>query len=354
MPGTTTDPIAPIALRSALVASLLVLLAALVGAAVRLLPWVLDPSIPWATLAPFARSLLAVAVEAAVLTGWPVGWALAAARLVERGEARVLASLGERPSQTLLRLAPQAALFVALLAITSVALGRDAAAPGRIVGALLAEGRAACGSTADSPARGPDDRSPPASPPATHAVPFVAATWLCAPGGARLVGRTPIGGLVFTATDARVSDDLRRIDLEDARLAVAGTTKGEGNLTFRIRVGTLTLRGLAPFAQASSLPPWLRALVVTASGLAAASAAVFALLELRRRRVGTVAAVAIGAAGPLAALGALRGLELRIPEVASGAWLFAFSLVPVAAVAAVVLAAAVAALLPVARRTGTK
>jgi len=343
MPATTTtrtnDPIAPVALRGALIASLLVLLAALVGAAVRLLPWVLDPSIPWATLAPFARSLLAVAVEAAVLTGWPVGWALAASRLVERGEARVLASLGERPSQTVFRLAPQAALFVALLAFTSVALGRDAAAPGRIVGALLAEGRAACAT----------------SPEGTHAVPFVAATWLCAPSGARLVGRTPIGGLVFTATDAHVSDDLRRIDLEDARLAVAGKSgKDEESLTFRVHVGTLTLRGLAPFAQASSLPPWLRALVVTVSGLAAASAAVLALLELRRRRVGTVAAVAIGAAGPLAALGALRGLELRIPEVASGAWLFAFLLVPIAAVLAVAAAATVAALLPVARRTGTK
>ena len=341
MPATTPDPIAPVALRGALVASLLVLLAALVGAAVRLLPWVLDPTIPWATLAPFARSLLAVAVEAAVLTGWPVGWALAAARLVERGEARVLASLGERPSHTLLRLAPQAAVFVALLAFTSVALGRDAAAPGRIVGALLAEGRAAC--------------DVPVEAPATHAVPFVSATWLCAQGSApRLAGRTPIGGLLFTATGASVSDDLRRIDLDDARLAVATTTKDEPNLTFRVHVRTLTLRGLAPFAQASSLPPWLRALVVTTSGLAAASAAVFALLELRRRRVGTVAAVAIGAAGPLAALGALRGLELRVPEVASGGWLFAFVLVPIAAVLAVAAAAALAALLPVARRTGTK
>lgn len=341
MPATTPDPIAPVALRGALVASLLVLLAALVGAAVRLLPWMLDPTIPWATLAPFARSLLAVAVEAAVLTGWPVGWALAAARLVERGEARVLASLGERPSHTLLRLAPQAAVFVALLAFTSVALGRDAAAPGRIVGALLAEGRAACDVTVEAPA--------------THAVPFVSATWLCAQGSApRLAGRTPIGGLVFTATGASVSDDLRRIDLDDARLAVAATTKDEPNLTFRVHVRTLTLRGLAPFAQASSLPPWLRALVVTTSGLAAASAAVFALLELRRRRVGTVAAVAIGAAGPLAALGALRGLELRVPEVASGGWLFAFVLVPIAAVLAVAAAAALAALLPVARRTGTK
>jgi hypothetical protein len=335
------DPIAPLALRGVVVASLLVLLAALVGAAVRLLPWVLDPSIPWATLGPFARSLVAVAVEAALLTGWPVGWALATARLVERGEARVLASLGETPGQTLLRLVPQAALFVALLAVTSVALGRDAAAPGRIVGALLAEGRSACETTGAR--RGP----------ATHAVPFVAATWLCAPSGARLVGRAPLGGVVFTATDAQVSDDLRRIELDDARLALP-TAKGEGSLTFKVHVGTLTLRGLAPWAQASSVPPALRAVVVTASGMAAASAAVFALLKLRRRRIGTVAAVAVGAAGPLAALGALRGLELRVPEVASSGWLFAFVLVPISAVLAVAVASGLAALLPAFRRSGTK
>ena len=349
MRGTSPDPIAPVALRGALVASVLVLVAALVGAAVRLLPWVLDPSIPWATLAPFARSLVAVAVEAAVLTGWPVGWAVATSRLVERGEARVLASLGETPLQTVLRLMPQAALFVTVLGFTSMVLGRDAAAPGRIVGALLAEGRAACGDLSSR------------DKPATHAVPFVAATWLCAPGGARLVGRAPLGGVVFTATNAHVSDDLRRIDLEDARLGLpagAGGTatgsKGESALTFHVHVGTLTLRGLAPWAHASSIPPLLRAIVVTASGLAAASAVVFVLLKLRRRRVGAVAAVAIGAAGPLAALGALRGLELRVPEVAPGGWLVAFVLVPIAAIVAVGAAAAFAALLPVARRTGTK
>jgi hypothetical protein len=345
MLGTRPDPIAPVALRGALVASLLVLVAALVGAAVRLLPWVLDPSISWATLGPFARSLVAVAVEAAVLTGWPVGWALAASRLVERGEARVLASLGETPLQTVFRLVPQAALFVAVLGVTSIALGRDAAAPGRIVGALLAEGRAACGEPSDH------------EKPATHAVPFVSATWLCAPGGARLVGRAPLGGVVFTATNAHVSDDLRRIDLEDARLGLplaGGGAKGEGALTFKVHVGTLTLRGLAPWAHASSIPPLVRAAVVTGSGLAAASAAVFALLKLRRRRVGTVAAVGVGAAGPLAALGAMRGLELRVPEVAPGAWLLAFVLVPIAAIVAVAAAAGFAALLPVARRTGTK
>ena len=168
------------------------------------------------------------------------------------------------------------------------------------------------------------------------------------------MGRAPIGGVVFTATSARVSDDLRRIELDDARLALPGGGKGEGSLTFRLHVGTLTLRGLAPWAQASSVPPALRAVIVTLSGVVAANAAVFALLKLRRRRVGSVAAVAIGASGPLAALGALRGLELRVPEVASGAWLSAFALVPLVAVAAVLAASVVAALLPVARRSGTK
>ena len=335
------DPIAPAALRRAAAATALVLVAALVAASVRLLPWALDPTIPWATLAPFARSLVEVAVEAALLTGWPVGWALATARLVERGEADVLASVGEAPRETVLRLVPQAALFVVLLGVTSGALGRDAAAPGRIVRALLDEGRAACESSADRNA------------PGTHAVPFVSATWVChpQPAGPRLVGRAPIGGVLFTANGAHVSDDLRRIDLDDARLSVVGAGDGGG---FHAHVTTLTLRGLAPWAQASSTPPVLRALVVTLSGTAAASAAVFALLKLRRRRIGSVAAVAIGAAGPLAALGALRGLEIRIPEAPSFAWLISFVLVPMAAVAAVAGATYLAVLLPVARRSGTK
>lgn len=329
------DPIAPVARRSAVLATLLVLLAAVVAAAVRILPWVLDPSIPWATLGPFAKSLLAVAFEAAVLTGWSVGWALATARLVERGEARVLASLGESPWRTVARLGPQASVFVLVLAVTSVILGREAAAPGRVVGALLAEGHAACAREGDR------------DPPPTHAVPFVAATWLCAPSGARLVGRAPLGNVVFTATDARVSDDLRRIDLDDARLTLPGIVPA------RVHVQTLTLKGLAPFAQASSIPPGFRALVVTSSGVAASAAAVLALLALRRRRVGPVIAVAIGASGPLSALGALRGLEVRVPEVAPGMWLASFVLVPIASVAAVAVVSVVVALLPVTEGAGT-
>src|SRR5215469_9509650 len=98
-------PLPRLARTTAIVASLAIALAGFVAGAVRVLPWLLDPAVPWPTAAPFARGLAAVAIEAALLVGWPVGWALACFRYVESGEARVLLTLGERPSGTVLRLA---------------------------------------------------------------------------------------------------------------------------------------------------------------------------------------------------------------------------------------------------------
>ncbi|MBX3219911.1 MAG: hypothetical protein KF795_05280 [Labilithrix sp.] len=335
------DPMALPSLLAAASATALILGAALIGATIRLLPWALDPTIPWSTLAPFAKSLLAVAFEAALMTGWPVGWALATQRLVERGEARVLASLGEPPHRTIGRLLPQASVLGAVLVLSSSVLGYEAAAPGKVVNALLADGRATC------------------EPGATHGVPFVSATWLC-PAGAegpigderpRLVGRAPLGGVVFTAEDAKVSDDLRRIELVGARLLLP---TGSPSTRVRVRVDTLVLRGLAPWARASSLPPALRAGVVAGSSLVAGCAAAAAILRGRRRRVGGVAAAAIGAAGPLAALVTLRALELRVPETASGWWLSLFGLVPLAALVAVLAAAALVTALPERRGADSK
>jgi hypothetical protein len=324
-------------------ATALTLGAALIGATIRLLPWALDPAIAGTTLAPFAKSLLAVAFEAALMTGWPVGWALATQRLVERGEARVLASLGEPPARTIVRLLPQGAVLGAVLVLFSVVLGRDAAAPGRVVNALLSQGRDSC------------------APGETHGVPFVSATWLCPSGNGegevpRLIGRAPIGNVVFTAEGAKVSDDLRRIELAAARLSFpAGSSDGgAAAMKVRVRVDELVLRGLAPWARASSLPPVLRATVVTGSSLIAGCAAAAALLRTRRRRPSGVAAAAIGAAGPLAALATLRALELRVPEAAPGGWLFLFGLVPLAALLAVVAAAALVTALPGRRAADSK
>jgi hypothetical protein len=323
------DPIAVPAANAAVVTTALILGAAIVGATIRLLPWVLDPAISWATLAPFAKSLLAVAFEAALLIGWPVGWALATQRLVERGEARVLASLGERPARTVLRLSPQAVGFGAVLVLSSVVLGQQAVAPGKVVNELLVEGRTSC------------------TPGATHGVPFVSVTWLCPEAGEepRIVGRAPIGGAIFTAKDAKVSDDLRRIELRGARIAIPNA---------KVQVDTLVLHGLAPWARASSLPPVYRASLVTASAIAGGAIAALAILRARRRKPGGVAAAMIGAAGPLAALATLRALELRVPETSPGAWLLLFLLVPLAALAGGGVAAAVVTALPEARGADTK
>jgi hypothetical protein len=125
-------------------------------------------------------------------------------------------------------------------------------------------------------------------------------------------------------------------------------------MNVRVRVDRLVLRGLAPWARASSIPPLLRAVLVTSSALLAGWGAAAAILSTRRRRVGGVGAAAIGAAGPLAGLVVLRALELCVPETDPGAWLFLFALVPIAALSAVACAAALVTALPERRRADSK
>jgi hypothetical protein len=284
-------------------------LVAVTAAGVRLLPWLFDASVPWAVVGPFARALATVAAEAALLLGWPIGWALATARFVDRGEARVIELLGERPAVTLARLLPQGLSLAALLGAIALVGGRDASEPGRIVPELVDRGRASCASVAA---------------PTMYTVPFLNATWLCAPGWQpRLVAESPVGKALVVAEGARISGDFRRIELDDARFVL-----GSGTRMANVHVKTLTLRGLPPFAHASSLPPYARGLLVGASGLVSALAAAY--LILRRRVRARFIAVALGAAGPLSALGALRSLE-RTDAVA---W---FVLLPLASLLGVVL-----------------
>lgn len=293
-------------LKTALVASFWGILIATVAAGVRVLPWMLDPRVPWTVLAPFARSIAFVGAEAALLLGGPVGWALAAAHAVETKEARVFALLGEPPWRTALRSAPQILALAAMLAIVSLLGGRDANAPGGVVTELVARGRDTCRE---------------ATTPNTQVVPFLSAEWLCAPGREpRLVANAPIGNALVTASNATVAGDFRRIDLTDARFDVGLS---------RIHVGTLTLRGLPPWARASTLAPLLRALLMALSLIVAALACSFGISRIRlQNRFG---AVALGASGPLATLGALRYLERRDASA------LAYALLPCAALAGVVL-----------------
>src|SRR5262249_14573913 len=69
------------------------------------------------------------------------------------------------------------------------------------------------------------------------------------------------------------------------------------------------IHGMAPWGQASTLPSWLRALLLALSGILAAALAARAALVRRFAPRGRLHAIAVGAAGPLAALAVLRLLE---------------------------------------------
>lgn len=333
------DSIATAAFRCAASVTLVVLALAVALATLVLLPYGLDSTIPWSMLVPFARSFMELALETALLVGWPVGWAWAMkSTLVCPGNMHARET-GSPPLWR--RLWPQAVLLACTLSALSALLGSDASAPGRIVRTLLAEGRAAC---AESANLGHAE---------TFAVPFVGATWLCPPHGLPLlVGKAPIGDFVFSAGDARISDDLRRIELDDAHVTIL--PRSAENFAVRLRVGVLNLRGLAPLTQPSSLPPALRAFIMGLSGLVAASASVFVLRRKSSLQLGSAGALAVGASGPLTALLILHVLERRIPEEPPLAWLLLFLIVPGTSLTLVFVVSKALDLLPGARRSATK
>jgi len=312
---------------ASLVASSAIAMVGVVAGAVRLLPWLLDPSVPWAVAAPFARGLAAVTLEAALFLGWPLGCAIASFRLVESGEARVLQTLGERPERTVARLAGPALTLALALGAVALVYGSDASAPGRVATELVARARASCQAV---------------HAPKTYAIPFTELTWLCAPDREpRLVGAA-IGAMsaaVITAKDARIAGDFRMLELDDARVLFPGEPP------VSMHVAALSMRGMAPWAHASTLPAPLRALLFSLSGFVASwLASYFVLRRATSTRLGTVL---LGAAGPLAALGLVRALERADAPPA------AFVLVPAVCGVAVFLAAVLLSRLRLTRRAAS-
>jgi hypothetical protein len=205
--------------------------------------------------------------------------------------------------------------------------GSDASAPGRVVTDLIAQARASCESAAE---------------PVTYSIPFTDLTWLCAPNREpRVVGSGPgqMASITLSARAARVAGDFRALELDDASVLLPATPP------VLVHVGSLTMHGMAPWARAATLSAPARALVL---GLTAwLSASVAAFVTLRRAATARAHALVLGAAGPVAALGLVRLLET------SDARPLAFALVPVAGVAAALLAAALVSRLRGRRRAAT-
>jgi hypothetical protein len=312
---------------AALVATAILALVGLLAGAVRVLPWLLDPAVPWRVAQPFARGLVAVSLEAALLVGWPIGWAIACFRFVERGEARVLQTLGQAPLETVARLMPGGAPLALALAGVALVYGSDASAPGRVVTDLIAQARASCLV---------------ATAPVTYSIPFTDLTWLCAPDRPpRVVGSGPgqMATVTLSARAARVAGDFRALELDDARVLFPSSPP------VLVRVGSLSMHGMVPWARASTLSAPARALVL---GLTAwLSASVAAYVILKRAAAARAHALVLGAAGPVAALGLLRLLET------SDARPIVFALVPVAGAAAALFAGALVSRLRGRRRAAT-
>jgi len=146
-----------------------------------------------------------------------------------------------------------------------------------------------------------------------------------------VVGPAPVGGGAFAARAVVVSDDLRALEATDLDLVVPGS--GE-RPEARVHAGAASIRGLAPLGRASNLGAGARAilLAITATALAALAGG----LSLARAVRSRAAALALGAVGPAAALLVFSALE-RAPSSP-----LAYASVPVAGLAALFLAGAIA------------
>lgn len=275
-----------------------VALVALLAGVVRLLPLMLAPDVPIGVAPVLARGALAVALEAALFVAPPIGWAIAASRLVDRGEARALFAAGISPIGVIARSAPAMLAVLAAAAIAASSWGREARAPGRAARDLLAAARAACVA---------------AAPPAAADVPLLGVSWICLAGESpRVIGPAPLhegaSRGVLAASALAISDDLATIEATDLVLLLPTAAAGA---EARIHVGSASIRGISPIARASNLPVGLRAAVLSLS--AGALAALASLIALRRAISSRVVAAILGAAGPLAALLVFSALE-RAPS----------------------------------------
>ncbi|MFO0755724.1 MAG: hypothetical protein U0359_04505 [Byssovorax sp.] len=322
---------------------------ALVAGALRILPLLVAPGVPLALGPILFRGALGMALETALFVAPALGWSLTAARLVDRGEARALMALGVSPARLLVGSSPLLGSLGLAAGLAAALWGREAAAPGRAIGALLDEARAACAA---------------APPPAAVPVPLTGISWICLPGEPpRAVGVMPIAGIegtespAFAAGSIALSDDLRAFSARELVLLVParshseahagqgmGTIVNDGNIgEVRLSATEATIHGVPPLGRASNLRPLPRALLLAASSALLALVAGGAVLIWSIR--GRALALALGLAGPACALMAFSTLE-REAHGATG-----YALVPLAGLAGIgVVLAGMAARAAIGRR----
>lgn len=286
---------------------------------VRVAPILLAPGVPPALAPALLRGALGVALETATFLAPSIGWALAASRFVDRGEARAVFALGVRPARIVSTSAPLLLIAAALSLAASIAWGREAEAPGRLVRDMTEDARRACARTNQRPS--------------SVEVPMIGLSWIClreGPPRAVIAVRAAGRPLVMAASSITLSDDLRSIHANELGVAIPASGPDEAGVT--IRAEHASIRGLVPLGRASNVSALARAAILAStSAILAALAALAAIAQGVR---GRPSALAIGIVGPCASLLVFSTLEQSPSPPQGYAW------VPLAGVLALGLCAA--------------
>ena len=217
-----------------IVAFLLGLGVFLVVGGFRLWPRISGQQLPFSLIWPFARPLLAVALELSFLVSAPLALAVSTSTKTARERTSGLLGLVLASSLLVIGLGGVAFAF-------SASLDGGSSTPGQLATELVSSARQSCSES---------------KPPAEVSVPLIGFSWSCVAGSApRLHGKAPLGKQAeLDARAIELSDDLRSVSLTD--LALAFTTP---IFPVRMHAKEATLRGLPPWGRSRRMPFGLRA-----------------------------------------------------------------------------------------------
>lgn len=228
------------------------LVAGLVLAFLKLLPWISVSGISLGTTWPLFWPAATRALDIAFLLGIPVGFSLGVDRFFRSGSATALASLGVSPWRSLRGAALLATFWLAIGTALGVELNGRVAEPGIVAQRLVAASRLSC-ETSPHPAISP--------------VPMLDASWLCLDGAPpRLAGPLPgtRRAAWFSAESVVVGRRLSEVKLGDLRLVARSGNDGP---TLRAKIGAAEIRGLWGVPAAGTLAPNWRTFLVVGTGV---------------------------------------------------------------------------------------
>lgn len=282
----------------------------------RLWPRISGQHLPLSLIWPFARPLLAAALEVSFLVSVPVALGIAASM----GSARNLSTV---PWQLTASATGAWVLVLGSFSFgVSTWLDGRGTSPGQLATELVASARESCVESA---------------PRAEVTVPLLGFSWVCEAGGApRLEGRAPVGKqATFRAASITLGEDLKRIAFEGFTLAFPVTAM---KLDVQIHAREATVSGLPPWGRSRRMPlalrivlftlsaglsaygvgrlaslrPWLPTWAGAVLGACASGALWWAMAWLERQEPHTIAYLALPAAGIGGA--ALAGLSLLLVQ----------------------------------------